>query len=101
MKSLRKWTPTPSQRKAMMREIEAQTEEVHDELIYIVLYVLWHEFGFGEKRLHKFYNVFHDRFVSLREWLQGDRSDVVWLCKKKLKDNLSIDINEWEEQLNR
>ena len=101
MKSLRRWKPTPDQKKAMMREIEAQTEEVKDELIYIVLYVLWHEFGFGEKRLHRFYNVFHERFVSLREWIQGNRSDVVWLCKKKLKDNLDIDIDRWEAQWHR
>lgn len=95
---------SPETRAAMEAEAERMAREAidemnrrnEDELDAMILYILHEEFGFGEKRLRRFY----DRFsLGLREL--GERysmesyEDRLWLCQRKLRD-AGIDISKWK-----
>ena len=60
--------------KEAIAEMNRDNEE---ELDAMVLYILHEEFGFGEKRLRRFYE------------------DRLWLCQKKLRE-AGIDISKWK-----
>lgn len=77
--------------KLAMEEMNRNNEEEFDAL---VLYTLHEEFGFGEKRLKRFYKNFSLRLHELGERYQmNEYEDKLWLCRKKLKE-LGIDISE-------
>lgn len=93
---------TNPQKKAMNAEIKRQLAEYDEknaqEIDAMVLWVLYSEFGFREKRLRRFYETFNKELDRLRDrYLMGE-SDVVWLCTRKLKDCAGIDITEWSKE---
>lgn len=91
---------TNAERTAMDMEIRRQIDEYNrNNLNEIDALVLWHlheEFGFGKKRLLRFYETFNDRLVELSKWYVMDEEKMPWVYIKKLKD-YGIDI----EQLNK
>lgn len=92
---------TTAEQKAMRLEIGRQIAEYERQhaidLEATVLWVLHEEFGFGEKRLHRF----HDMFVPLTQKLlkqyDMNEDDQSWLCRHKLKE-LGLDISKWSNE---
>lgn len=80
------------ERKAMNEEIEAQLAEARvrdgDEFDAAVLWALHLCFGFGEKRLRRFYNFFRSLYLSRGRWEYG-RSQV------ELLKGIGVDIEGW------
>ncbi|MCM1524031.1 MAG: hypothetical protein NC120_06195, partial [Ruminococcus sp.] len=60
----------------------------------MVLWVLHEEFGFGKKRLRKFFDRFSVSLDKLIQWYEMDGSDRTWLCSYKLK-GIGVDVEEW------
>ena len=94
---------SPEMRKAMNAEaermakqaIDEMNRENEDELDAMALYILHSEFGFGEKRLKRFYTRFSLGLRELGERYQmNEYEDRLWLCKKKLSE-AGIDISKW------
>lgn len=94
-------TLTSAEKKAMNAEIARQTAEWdRKHLIEIEALILWelHEqFGFGPKRLKRFYDNFAKDIEKLVDRYCLETSDKVWLCTYKLKE-YGIDIEEWHEE---
>lgn len=90
---------TVSEKKAMEKEIHRQLAEydrLHaQELDALILWVLHNEFGFGEKRLKKFYDCFARSIEELVDHYSMDYDkDKFWLCTYKLKQ-AGIDLEKW------
>lgn len=88
-------------KKAMNMEIQRQLAEYDkkntEEIDAMVLYILHTQFGWGEKRLRRFYDCFADELKALTDRYLLDDTDTVWLCTRKLKD-AGIDISEWSKE---
>ncbi len=93
---------TTSQKAAYTAEINRQIlendEKFERDRVAVILWTLHTEFGFGEKRLKKFWKSLYVQHQKLREYYQMMPSDDGWLCKRKLKDS-GIDIDEWYKEL--
>ena len=90
-----------SQRKAMNQEINRQILE-HDEKFSkdfdsMVLWTLHVCFGFGKKRLKRFWDIFLSEHKRLREYYELDPGDDGWLYRYKLKD-IGVDVESWYEE---
>jgi len=70
-----------------MREVDA-----------IVLWEMRQMFGFGPDRLKRFYLAFGSGINALLERYELSQDDDVWLATRKLKDELGIDLAEWEKE---
>lgn len=94
---------TAAEKKAMNMEIQRQLAEYDmkhmNELDAMVLWHLHEEFGFGLKRLKRFYDTFKPQVDALLERYVMDDSDMVWLCTYKLKQ-YGIDIEKWNNERN-
>lgn len=94
---------TKEERKAMDIEIKKQLAEYDRkhaiEMDALVLWILHDKFGFGRKRLRRFYDEFAGIIKELIEWYAMDDTDAVWLCTQKLKDR-GIDLEEWHKETN-
>ena len=78
--------------------IDEMNRQNEDELDAMVLYILHSEFGFGPKRLKRFYDSFSTGLRELGERYQmNEYDDRLWLCQTKLKE-AGIDISEWKEK---
>ena len=67
------------------------------EIDAMVLWVLHEEFGFGTKRLRRFYDAFSSAMNELVDRYVMDDSDQPWLCRYKLKE-AGIDLEEWRKE---
>lgn len=87
------------EKKAMDIEIRRQlaeyTKNHTDEIDAIILLTLHECFGFGKKRLRKFYDIFGNHINELVERYELD--DPAWISKQKLKE-YGIDLNIWEKE---
>lgn len=88
--------------KAMKIEIQKQLADYirknTNELDAIVLWYLHKEFGFGKKRLRKFYDHFNLALDSLcKRYELTDKADELWLFQEKLKD-YGVDLDEWNKE---
>ncbi len=97
---------TSKEHQAMVKEIQRQLAEMNEknanELCAMVLYVLHTEFGFGKKRLRKFYDQFGEEVNALAKRYMMDKDEMdkrPWLCTFMLKRE-GIDIEEWEREKN-
>lgn len=85
----------------MNMEIQRQLAEYDkkntEEIDAMVLYILHTQFGWGKKRLRRFYDCFADELKALTDRYLMDDTDTVWLCTRKLKD-AGIDISEWSKE---
>ena len=94
---------TSSQRKAMDAEIKRQMAEIDEkntlEIDAMVLWVLYSQFGFGKKKLRKFFDIFNKELDDLSErFVMDKKDDTIWLCIRRLKDEAGIDISEWSKE---
>ena len=80
------------ERKAMNEEIQKEIDEARvrdgDEFDAAVLWALHLCFGFGEKRLRKFYDFFRSLYLSSKRWRFG-RNEI------ELLKGIGVDIEEW------
>ena len=88
---------TVSERKAMEMEIRRQLDEYnqknYDEIDAVILWHLHEEFGFGKKRLMRFYRTFSTRMKAMSDYYLFEDEKMPWLYQKKLKE-YGIDISE-------
>ena len=92
------------ERKAMNEEIKKQILE-HDENFAkdfdsMVLWTLHICFGFGKKRLKRFWDCFLKEHNNLRERYMLSPEDDGWLYRYKLKD-IGVDVDNWYDELSR
>lgn len=92
---------TVSERKVMHNEIKRQLAEYDrrhaKEIDAIVLWVLRETFGFGKKRLRKYFDEFGRQLNRLIEYYSMGEDDEAWLCSRKLKE-AGIDLEKWEAE---
>lgn len=75
-------------------EIEGKYVKDNDATILLALHTC---FGFGKKRLRRFWDYYFEEQKRLREYYQLDDHEGN-LCKFKLK-LIGIDIDEWHEEM--
>ena len=92
---------TVAEKKAMNMEIQRQLAEYDEkhatEIDALILWVLHSEFGFGEKRLKRFFDRFNAAIADLLERYVMEEDDKVWLCTYMLKRD-GIDVKKWREE---
>lgn len=90
-----------AEKKAMNMEIRRQLAEYDRkhlvEIDAIILWALHEQFGFGPKRLRKYYDAFHDSVDRLVNWYELDNTDDEWLCTQMLK-RIDVDIEAWHTE---
>lgn len=93
-------------RQAMEAEAERMAKEAiaemnrenEAELDAMVLYILHEEFGFGEKRLRRFYERFAEGLRELGErYAMNEYEERLWLCQRQLRE-AGIDISKWGKE---
>lgn len=88
---------TNAEQKAMDMEIRRQCEEyTRSNIDNIDAMILWHlheEFGFGKKRLMRFYETFSERMKETSEYYLLEENKMPWLYREKLK-RYGIDVAE-------
>ena len=88
---------TSAEKKAMDMEIRRQLDEYNkkneDEIDAVILWHLHEEFGFGKKRLMRFYETFSKRMKDLSDYYVFEMDRMPWLYSQKLKE-YGIDISE-------
>lgn len=93
---------TPAQRRAMTKEINAQILESDKsyklDMDAAVLYSLHETFGFGAKRLRRFFDAFSVQHQELRNYYQLDDDTNTWICRRLLKERVGVDIEAWEKE---
>lgn len=93
---------TAAEKKAMDLEIKKQFAEFDRkhtiEIDAMVLWILHSEFGFGEKRLKRFFDLFNKSLDDLLDRYEFEDEDQIWLCTYMLKRD-GIDIEAWEKEL--
>lgn len=89
---------TAAEHKAMNLEIERQLAEYSrkhaNEIDAIILWQLHMQYGFGEKRLRRFYDRFKAEYFDLIKRYEMDEGDNIWLNTYKLKE-IGVDIESW------
>lgn len=90
-----------AEKKAMDMEIQRQLAEYDRkhlaEIDAMILWVLHEQFGFGPKRLRRYYDAFQSAIDSLVGHYQMDTGDDVWISTHMLKQ-IGVDIEEWHKE---
>lgn len=86
----------------MRKEIKAQILE-SDKRYWLdmdaaVLWALHKEFGFGAKRLRRFFDCFSVVHEEMRNYYQLDDDTNTWLCRYLLKQDVGVDVEAWEKE---
>lgn len=101
MKARIPYKMSSKERKAMNDEINRQLLErdaaFSMDFDSTVLWALRVCFGFGKKRLRKFWNAFSVEHQQLREYYQMAPKDDGWLCRRKLKQ-IGVDVEQWYKE---
>lgn len=88
---------TNAEKKAMDMEIRRQLEEYNrnnaDNIDAMILWHLHEEFGFGKKRLMRFYETFSSHMKEVSDYYLLEENKMPWLYKEKLKQ-YGIDVAE-------
>jgi hypothetical protein len=93
---------TAAEKKAMEKEILRQlAEDNRKNVIEVDAMILWqlHEvFGFGPKRLKKFFDAFVPGIEEVADnYEMQDTDDKIWLFTHKLKE-YGIDLEQWHKE---
>lgn len=95
-------TFTAKEQEAIDREVMQQLAEYdrknEKEIDAIILMELRLLFGFGYKRLKDFYFEFGHSINAMLNRYELDHGDAAWLAQYKLKEQLGIDLDEWERE---
>lgn len=94
--------------KEARREIFEQKKILDNDFDAAVLWTLHRAFGFGAKRLRRFYDAFLAEYDLLREFYTGTDADgnavndgvVSYACRDHLK-RIGVDIEEWNQSTRR
>lgn len=94
------WSPSKQQKKAMDDTIKKKSIEVSrmlgNNMDASALWALHKTFGFGKKRLRRFYDAFiEERKVLERHYEMDGEAD--YLCRTKLKE-IGVDIEAWNDE---
>lgn len=93
---------TKDEEKAMdieiLKEIKNLNEKNMVEIDALVLWILYESFGFRKTRLRRFFEMFIEGMKDLNERYEMEKSDLPWICTKKLLDH-GIDIQKWDEEV--
>lgn len=93
---------TAAEKKAMDMEIKRQLAEYDQknlaEVDAMILWVLHDQFGFGAKRLRKYFDAFNVATKGLVDRYQMDEDDDIWLCTQMLK-RIGVDIEAWHKEM--
>lgn len=88
---------TANERKAMNMEIQRQIDAYNqnnvDEIDAMILWHLHEEFGFGKKRLLRFYETFGSKMKELSDQYLMEESKMPQLYQYKLKE-YGIDVKQ-------
>ena len=68
------------------------------EIDALILYSLRRQLGFGVRRLRRFYDGFSRELNALIRRYEMEQGDGVWLCTRMLRDELGIDLEQWERE---
>ena len=94
---------TRPQEKAMHKEIKSQlldnVKSYFLDMDAAVLWALHKEFGFGLKRLRRFFDRFTVIHEDLRSYYQLDDETNTWLCRYLLQRDVGVDVEAWEREL--
>lgn len=92
---------TAKERQAMNIEIERQLAEYEKKhavnLDILILYVLHAHYGWGKKRLRRFYDAFNVEHDKLIAYYEMPETDNVWLADVKLKE-IGVDVAAWDAE---
>lgn len=92
---------TANEQKAMVDEIRRQCTEINDQYLAdidaVILFVLHSQYGFGPKRLRKFWENVKAGIKDLNDFYQMP-DDVAWIAKYKLKE-IGVDVDAWEKEV--
>lgn len=92
---------TAAEKKAMDLEIQRELAEYDRkhlaEMDALILWVLHEQFGFGAKRLRRYYDGFHTTVGILLGRYEMEHGDDVWLCTQMLK-HIGVDIEMWHKE---
>lgn len=90
-----------NEQKALDKETRRQLAEItRKHELDIDALVLWHlheEFGWGPKRLRRFFDTFSVAIKELSDWYAMEETDQAWLEAYKLKE-YGIDIEKWSKE---
>ena len=91
---------TKPQRAAIKAEAVKQVYEARERLFHdmdaVIMWTLHEEFGFGEKRLKRFFNAFVKTYRQLQDFYElGNETSFV--CKEKLKQ-IGVDVDAWNKE---
>lgn len=93
---------TAAEQKALDIEIRKRMAEFNrnniNELDAVILWTLHDKFGFGRRRLRRFYDAFFVSLHELCERYEMKENEQIWLCTQKLKD-YGVDIQEWNHDI--
>lgn len=96
---------TAAEQKALDIEIRKQLTQIEETFQQdqdaMLLWILHEEFGFGMKRLRRFYERMTLGTKELMKYYQFDNSDMDWLYRHKCKEHLGIDVEEWDKEIRR
>lgn len=92
---------TAAEKKAMDIEIKRQLVEIDrqytNDIDATILWQLHVQFGFGYKRLRRFYDAFEEMHRQLAQHYEMDESDEAWLCAEQLK-RIGVDVAQWNKE---
>lgn len=97
---------TKAEQEAINKEIDRQWKDAtieYDkkhapEICALVLWVLYEQFGFREKRLKRMYLHF-DQYIAdmLKRYELDGPNDDIWFCTRQLRE-AGIDLEEWSKE---
>lgn len=83
------------------REIRREATKVNYDYIHkvdcAVLYTLYSRYGWGAKRLRKFYDEFNSELDGLAKRYEFGVEEAPDICELKLKD-IGVNLTEWENE---
>lgn len=97
------WTPSKQQKKAMDDKIKQLSSEITlkigNNIDASALWTLHRTFGYGKKRLRRFFLAFVEERKKLAEYYEMEYQEE-YLCKVKLKE-IGVDVEAWNRELDR
>lgn len=93
---------TTAEKEAITKEINRQIAEANEKnmanIDAVVLYTLHAHYGWGKKRLRKFWEAFSAENRDLCEWYNMTApQDNVYLAHRKLQE-IGVDVREWYKE---
>lgn len=85
-------------RQKIRREARMQMLETHKKINAdfdaMVLWVLHSRFGFGKKRLERFYEEFLREYEEMKEYYASNDDTIIFAAREKLKQ-IGVDVYQW------